>query len=60
MALNGLDISNWQAGTDLSSIDFDFVIIKATQGTGYVDRSCDVFFQQALAMGKCIGFYHHS
>ena len=60
MALNGLDISNWQAGTDLSSIDFDFVIIKATQGTGYVDRSCDVFFQQALAMGKCIGFYHYA
>ena len=59
-ALNGLDISNWQAGTDLFSIDFDFVIIKATQGTGYVDKSCDGFFQQALAMGKCIGFYHYA
>jgi GH25 family lysozyme M1 (1,4-beta-N-acetylmuramidase) len=60
MALNGLDISNWQAGTDFSSIDFDFVIIKATQGTGYVDKSCDGFFQQALAMGKCLGFYHYA
>ena len=35
MALNGIDISNWQKGIDLSKVPCDFVICKATEGTGY-------------------------
>lgn len=30
MALNGIDISNWQAGIDLTRVPCDFVISKAT------------------------------
>jgi len=56
--MNGIDISNWQADLDLSAISFDFVIIKATEGIGYVSPSCDTFFQKALTMNKPIGFYH--
>ena len=56
--LKGIDISHHQKGLDLSKIDFDFVIIKATEGIGYVDECCDGFFQQALKLGKKIGFYH--
>lgn len=58
MALNGIDISNWQRGIDLSKVPCDFVIAKATEGIGYVDKSCDGFIQQALKLGKKIGFYH--
>ena len=36
MALNGIDISNWQAGIDLSAVPCDFVISKATEGCWYV------------------------
>lgn len=36
MTLNGIDISNWQAGINLSAVPADFVIIKATEGTTYV------------------------
>ena len=58
MSLKGIDISNHQRGLDLSKIDCDFVIIKATEGKSYVDPSCDTFFQQALSLGKKLGVYH--
>ena len=58
MALKGIDISKWQTGIDLSKVDCDFVIVKATEGIGYVDKTCDKFFQKALSLGKKIGFYH--
>lgn len=58
MTLNGIDISNWQRGIDISKVPCDFVIAKATEGIGYVDKSCDGFIQQALKLGKKIGFYH--
>ena len=58
MSLKGIDISNHQRGLDLSKIDCDFVIIKATEGKSYVDPSCDTFFQKALSLGKKLGVYH--
>ena len=38
MGLNGIDISGWQEGIDLSAVAADFVIMKATQGTGFVSK----------------------
>lgn len=60
MTLKGIDISNWQAGMNLSvsAKGLDFVIIKATEGLNFVDKSCDGFFQQARKLGLKIGFYH--
>lgn len=58
MELKGIDISKWQTGIDLSKVDCDFVIVKATEGIGYVDRKCDSFYQQAKRLGKKLGFYH--
>ena len=58
MVMRGLDISKWQSGIDLSAVNADFVIVKATEGIGYVDKSCDGFFQKALSLGKKLGFYH--
>lgn len=58
MVMNGIDISKWQSGIDLSAVKADFVIVKATEGIGYVDKSCDGFFQKALSLGKKLGFYH--
>lgn len=59
MAMQGIDISNWQADLDLSKVPCDFVIVKATQGAGYVSDSCDAHVQQAIALGKPFGFYHY-
>lgn len=60
MSLKGIDISNWQAGLDLAAVSgsIDFVIVKATEGLNYVDKSCDGFFQKARSLGKKVGFYH--
>lgn len=58
MTMNGIDISNWQAGINLSNIDFDFLIARATEGIGCVDKYCDGYIQQAIKLGKPFGFYH--
>ena len=59
MSLNGIDISNWQAGIDLTAVPADFVIAKATQGTGYVSPDCARQVEQARATGKRFGVYHY-
>ena len=59
MALQGIDISNWQNGIDLSAVPCDFVIAKATQGTGYVSPDCSRQVEQALSLGKTVGVYHY-
>lgn len=58
MALNGIDISHYQEGLDLSKVPCDFVIIKATEGTYMVQDTCDPWVQQAKRLGKKWGFYH--
>ncbi|MCD8155154.1 MAG: hypothetical protein LUF78_10830 [Clostridiales bacterium] len=58
--LNGIDISNYQSGIDLSSVSADFVIIKATEGTTYTSPSFATQYKSALAAGKLVGVYHYS
>ena len=59
MAMQGIDISGWQEDLDLEKVPCDFVIIKATQGVGYVSGACDPHVQQAIGLGKPFGFYHY-
>ena len=58
MSMNGIDISHWNDGINLSVVPCDFVIIKATQGTSFVDPCCDKFYQAAKKAGKKLGVYH--
>jgi lysozyme len=58
MTLKGIDISGWQAGINLASVACDFVIVKATGGTGFVNPHCDTQFQAARKAGKRTGVYH--
>ena len=60
MALNGIDISHWQSGIDLNAVPFDFCIMKATEGTYYVDSHCDRFYQVVKAKGAGRGVYHYA
>lgn len=59
MALRGIDIASYQAGLDVTKIDADFVIVKATQGTGYVNPHCAAWVEAALARGLKVGIYHY-
>lgn len=56
--MNGIDISNWQPANITALVDYDFVIIKATEGTNYVSPACDAQYQAAKKRGKKLGVYH--
>lgn len=57
--LYGIDISNHQGGLSVAALGgVDFVICKATEGTGFVDPYCDSWVQECIALGKSWGFYH--
>ena len=56
--MNGIDISNWQAGIDVASTAAEFVIVKATGGTGYVSPSFRKQADAVLTAGKLLGVYH--
>lgn len=56
--LRGIDISHHQDGIDIAKTEVDFVIVKATEGIGYVDPCCDKFYQAAKSCGKKLGVYH--
>lgn len=58
MPLKGIDISSWQAGIDPAATDSDFVIVKATGGTGYINPYYRRQADAALAAGKLLGVYH--
>lgn len=56
--MNGIDVSRWQPSNITELVDYDFVIIKATEGTSYVSPYCDTQYQKAKARGKLLGVYH--
>lgn len=58
MALNGIDVSHYQNGINLAKISADFVIMKATEATSFVDPCCDSHYQEAKGAGKLLGVYH--
>ena len=58
--LNGVDIASYQTGIDFSKTPADFVIVKATEGTGYVNPDCNRAYQNAKANGKLLGLYHYA
>ena len=55
MSLLGTDQSKWQAD---AVTEGDFIILKATEGAGYVDPTCDTKYQLNKQAGKLLGVYH--
>lgn len=58
MSLNGVDIASYQSGMDAEGVAGDFVIVKATEGTNYVNPAYSGHVKQTLAAGKKLGVYH--
>ena len=56
--LYGIDIASHQWDLDLSKVQHDFVIIKATGGPSYVNPYFKKHVEQALSLGKLVGAYH--
>lgn len=60
--LNVIDIASYQSGLDLTKANagLDGVIIKATQGTTYVNPYCNKHYAQAKQAGLLRGLYHYA
>lgn len=59
--LKGVDLSNWQGNVDFNKIEdsgYDVVILKATEGTSYIDVTLEMNYSKALKTNLKIGMYH--
>lgn len=56
--MNGIDVSPWQPSNITALVEYNFTIIKATEGIGYVSPTCDQQYQLAKSRGKGLGVYH--
>lgn len=64
MPMNLIDIASHQGGMDLEEMfrknsSLDGVIVKSTEGVGYVNPYCDGWVQTLKKLGKPWGFYHY-
>lgn len=59
MTLQGIDVASYQTGIDFSQVPCDFAIIKATEGTNYVNPACNAQYSSAKGAGKLLGLYHY-
>lgn len=59
--LNGVDIASYQSGINPARLTTtDFVIVKFTQGTRYLNPHADRQYSEAKAAGKLLGAYHYA
>lgn len=58
--LSGIDIASYQGGLNTEKIAGDFVIVKATQGTGYINPYWKAQADGAIRGGKILGLYHYA
>lgn len=59
MTMQGIDIASYQTGIDISKVPCDFAIVKATEGTSYVNPACNSQYDSAKSAGKLLGLYHY-
>ena len=57
MSMQGIDVSKWQPANIVSLVPHDFAVVKATQGSGYVNPYFEQQLADALRTGKA-GLYH--
>lgn len=65
--LNGIDISSWQEGIDVAKVSADFIIVKVSGGTSYVNDKAHGAWKNwrdianaVLKAGKLLGLYHYA
>lgn len=57
--MNGIDVSRWQSDINLYNVDADFVVVKATEGSGYTSPTFRTQADATLGSGKKLGVYHY-
>ena len=52
MSLRVIDAASYQGNMPQKNMDFDDLIVKATEGCSYINPYCDSEAQEALSLGK--------
>ncbi len=60
IVLKCVDVYSGSADSIITGQDTDAVIIKATQGTGYVNPKCNHQTDLARSLGRQLGWYHYA
>lgn len=61
MALDGVDVASYQYDIEPAKMTTtDFLIVKMTQGTWYVNPYADIQYSKAKAAGKLLAAYHYA
>ena len=55
----GIDLSHYNSEPDWNQLEVDFVIMKATQGTSYLDPTFNKRREKCRAAGIPVGAYHY-
>lgn len=58
--MRGIDVSGWQSESITCTADYDFAVVKATQGTSFINRSWTRQSQCVHLRGKSLGLYHYA
>lgn len=59
MTLKMVDVFSGSPRSFATQSGVDITMVKATQGTGYVNPYCDTDYQAAKKAGKLLGVYHY-
>lgn len=60
-ALNGIDVASWQSDTVTCAVqDYDFAVVKSSEGTWYANPKMAAQLSCAQRRGKKIGVYHYA
>ncbi|GKS80741.1 glycoside hydrolase [Ligilactobacillus pabuli] len=60
MTITAIDVASYQTVAQAVDKRAQATIVKATQGTGYVNPLCDRQYQAAKKAGKLLGVYHYA
>ncbi|CAM3204274.1 GH25 family lysozyme [Lactiplantibacillus plajomi] len=58
MVLHGFDVASYQADMNVGKVPGDFVLVKATEGTNYINPEFSKHVKQTVASNKKLGIYH--
>lgn len=58
--LKVIDIASWQSVATAGMDGIDGVIVKTTEGVGYVNPNADAQYQLAKSKGRLLGIYHYA
>ena len=58
--MNVIDVASYQSVAQAGQYNAQGVIVKATQGTGYVNPRCNGQYAQAKKKGRSLGLYHYA